>query len=217
MSADRLNATRDAGHVHWLPAGSSESLRALAAGHCHCAGIHFSDSTTSDKNTQHVREISSQGSYVLITLAHWEAGLLMRHEDARRITGTQALDDPRLRWIAREPGSGAQTLLSQHLPEAVNPATMTAFGHLEVAHAIARGIGDVGVATRDAALAYGLHFLPLAHERYDLVVAQDTLTLPQFARMINLLHTATMRNELAALAYDTRQTGMVAAEVRCGA
>jgi len=32
------------------------------------------------------------------------------------------------------------------------------------------GAADVGVATRDAAIAFGLGFVPLAEERYDLVV-----------------------------------------------
>ena len=34
-------------------------------------------------------------------------------------------------------------------------------GHLDVAQAVALGAADVGIATRDAALAYGLDFVPL--------------------------------------------------------
>ena len=52
---------------------------------------------------------------------------------------------------------------------ASKPALL-ASGHLEVAQVVSIGAADAGVATRDAAIAYGLHFIPLQEERYDLVV-----------------------------------------------
>ena len=45
-----------------------------------------------------------------------------------------------------------------------------ATGHLQVAAAIAGGLADAGVASEPAALAYGLAFVPLAAERFDLVI-----------------------------------------------
>lgn len=43
-------------------------------------------------------------------------------------------------------------------------------GHLQVAAAIAGGLADAGVASELAALAYGLAFVPLTVEHFDLVI-----------------------------------------------
>ncbi|HEY5959007.1 MAG TPA: substrate-binding domain-containing protein, partial [Polyangiaceae bacterium] len=86
-------------------------------------------------------------------------------------------------------------------------------GHLEVAHAVALGAGDVGVATRDAAIGYGLDFLPLTEERYDLVVPRDELGDPRMARLFDVMTAGPLRRELAALGYDVSPAGNRVAEI----
>jgi molybdate-binding protein len=82
-----------------------------------------------------------------------------------------------------------------------------------VAHAIAIGAGDVGIATRDAALAFGLDFVPLAEERYDLVVSRAELADPRMQRLLDTMTTAAFRRELVALGYDVRACGDRVAEL----
>ena len=64
------------------------------------------------------------------------------------------------------PGAGRAGLGPGALPGYGTRAT----GHLQVAAAIAAGLADAGVASEPAALAYGLAFVPLAAERFDLVI-----------------------------------------------
>lgn len=45
--------------------------------------------------------------------------------------------------------------------------------HTAVAAAVAQGRADVGVGVRFAAEAYGLDFIPIGWEQYDLVVRKD--------------------------------------------
>jgi molybdate-binding protein len=86
-------------------------------------------------------------------------------------------------------------------------------GQLEVAHAVAIGAGDVGVATRDAALAFGLTFVPLAEERYDLAIPESGLEDQRIVRLLDALSAAPLRRELASLGYDVRCSGDRVADV----
>jgi molybdate-binding protein len=55
--------------------------------------------------------------------------------------------------------------------------------------------------------------VPLAQERYDLVVARDELSDPRFVRLFEVMTSAPFRRELAALGYDVGQCGERVAEI----
>ncbi len=92
--------------------------------------------------------------------------------------------------------------------------SLVALGHLEVAPAIGDGAADVGVATLDVALAYGLHFIPLAAERYDLVIPVSALQDRRVVRLLETMTSGAVRRELGALGYDTGDCGVQVAEVK---
>lgn len=75
-----------------------------------------------------------------------------------------------------EPGADARRMLDRELANhGIDPRQLSGYetratGHLHVAAAIAAGLADAGVASEPAALAYGLAFVPLASERFDLVI-----------------------------------------------
>ncbi|MBX3249207.1 MAG: regulator of molybdate uptake, partial [Myxococcales bacterium] len=72
---------------------------------------------------------------------------------------------------------------------------------------------DAGVATRDAALAFGLHFVPLSEERYDLVIPRASLDDPRVERWLDALTSRAVRIELDALGYDVTHAGDRVAEI----
>ena len=81
-------------------------------------------------------------------------------------------------------------------------------GHLPAAWRVYSGLADCCIATRSAARAFGLDFVPLTSERYDLVIRQEHMELAAVERMLDVLTQAAFRRELDALCgYDTRQTG----------
>ena len=81
-------------------------------------------------------------------------------------------------------------------------------GHLPAAWRVANGLADCCVATRSAARAFGLDFLPLAGERYDLVFRRDHLNLNSVKRLLETLALGAFRRELSTFAgYDTTETG----------
>jgi molybdate-binding protein len=70
------------------------------------------------------------------------------------------------------------------------------------------GEADVCVATRSAARAFGLEFVPLETERYDLVIRRENLSTTAVERLLDTLAQTAFRRELETLCgYDTRQTG----------
>ena len=81
-----------------------------------------------------------------------------------------------LRLVNREPGAEARSLLDRKLADAgIDVGQLPGYdtqadGHLQVAAAIAAGLADAGIASEPAALAYDLVFIPLAAERFDLVI-----------------------------------------------
>jgi molybdate-binding protein len=145
--------------------------------------------------------------------------LLLRVDDSARIRSPGDLAARRVRVVVREPDSGAQQLLERELRAAGvvlggrSPA-LVASSHLGVARAIAMGAADVGVATRDAALLFGLRFVPLSEERYDLVVGKALLTDARVKRLFDALVSLPVRTELDALGYDVSQAGAHVADVR---
>jgi molybdate-binding protein len=166
-----------------------------------------------------VRHVAREEPIVLVTLARWEAGLVVRGGgDAVRRAADLAR--PGLRIAGREPGAGARRLLervvrAEGLPTAIaRRPHLELPGHLEVAHAVALGAADAGVATRDVALALGLDFVALAEERFDLAFPRSSLSDPRVQRLLDAIVSGEVRRELAALGYDVRGTGERVAEVR---
>jgi putative molybdopterin biosynthesis protein len=217
--ADRLNARRGAGRFVWLSRSSTEALEQLSRGRVHVAGVHLMDPHTGEPNVHDVRRILPSTSLALITLARWQVGWVTAPGNPKRIRTALDLAGRGVRLVSREPGSGARRCLDAELRRAELPAELArsaalcASGHLDVARAVAFGAADTGLATLDAARAFGLDLVPLAEERYDLVVPLTSLSEPRIMRLLDALSAGPARRELAALGYDTSASGDRAAEL----
>ncbi len=83
-------------------------------------------------------------------------------------------------------------------------------GHLPAALAVSLGEADCCIATRSAAQAFGLSFIPLSTERYDLIIHRHHVHLPAVQVLLDVLNRAAVRRKLELLAgYDTSHTGEV--------
>jgi putative molybdopterin biosynthesis protein len=67
---------------------------------------------------------------------------------------------------------------------------------------------DCCIATRAAARLFGLSFIPLVSERYDLAIRRHHLNLPAIQTLLDTLSRSSFRQELESLGgYDTRVAG----------
>lgn len=218
LIADRLLARKGAGRCWWFTSSSSAALEALARGEVHIAGVHHEIDAHGDDNVEAVRRAAIPEPTLLVSFARWEAGILSRAGDTR-VSGIDSLRDPLVRLVTREPGSGARELLMRSLRKAgissdcLDGKALCATGHLDVARTIHLGLADMGIATRDAALAFGLHFTPLAEERYDLVIPRSIMEDAKVSRLLDTLTSLSGRRELASLGYEVTCSGSVVAEV----
>ena len=72
------------------------------------------------------------------------------------------------------------------------------------------GVADVGVAIESVAIAAGLPFIPLAEERFDLVIPGELADSPFVGRMLQTLEERAFRHEAQSLpGYDTSSAGEV--------
>jgi len=80
--------------------------------------------------------------------------------------------------------------------------------HLAVAAAIAAGRCDAGLGIMAAARAFGLGFVPVTQEPYDLVVAAEVMDSPLLAPLWSLLHSDRFQAAVTDLGgYSTKETG----------
>jgi putative molybdopterin biosynthesis protein len=119
-----------------------------------------------------------------------------------------------VRFVNRQPGSGTRSLLDHSLRlQSLNPSRIQGYErvvptHLAVAAAVAEGSADAGLGIRAAARAFDLDFLPLAQERYDLVLAAADRQAPPIAELLAVLASAQFRAVVDQLGgYDTTRTG----------
>ncbi len=203
-----------------LSCSSATALNMLLAGRAHIAGVHLRDPKSGDFNSSAVRRSIKHHPAMLVNFARWELGIATAPGNPLGIRGMDELKRPRLRIANRELGSGARAALDEAIAtlgirtDAIEGYRREFPGHLEVAAAIATGQADFGMTIRVAADVYGLHFVPIREERYDLVIlSRDRDSIPVKA-MFDALNSRSLAREVAQLcAYDTSQMGAVMAHL----
>ena len=196
----------------WWPCSSEEALELAADGLVHVAGAHLLGSS-GDYNTGPAGELLRNGAEV-IGFCSWREGLVLRPERSADITRVEDLLLADLRLVNRELGSEARRVLDRELtsrgidPGQVDGYQTRATGHLHVAATIAAGLADAGVASEPAALAYGLGFVPLASERFDLVIPAAQASSREVQSLLKVLSSRWLLDQLASLpGYDPSHCG----------
>jgi putative molybdopterin biosynthesis protein len=83
-------------------------------------------------------------------------------------------------------------------------------GHIDAAWHVYAGHADCCLATSAAARVFGLDFIPLGSDRYDLVIPRRFLDLRAVDAMLDRMTGRGFRLELEALGgYETSQTGKI--------
>jgi putative molybdopterin biosynthesis protein len=195
-------------------ASSKLALTWLSQGKVHIAGSHLEDPKTGEFNLPYLRKQFPDGDFSVVTFARWEEGFVVADGNPKRVRKIEDLARKNVRFVNREPGSGSRGLLDKMMEKATIDAENVqgydriAAGHLAAAYCVLSREADVCLATRSAAQTFGLDFVPLHSERYDLVMRKRTADLPAVKAFLDVLQRATLRRKLEVLAgYDTSQTG----------
>ncbi len=201
----------------WHPATSLDALRALGRGEAHAAGIHLWEAGSGESNLPAVRRELPEIPTQLFTLWSWEQGLMVAPGNPHGISGVADLLRPGLRLAGRGPGAGSRVLLDAWLAglglDETGRARLPGYRDeaptpLAAAARVASGAADAAPGPRSAAQAYGLDFVPVQRERFDLAVPRDHLSHPALAALLLGAAQPGFQAELRALGgYDPAHAG----------
>jgi len=193
---------------------SSQALSLLKEGCVHVAGTHLRDESSGESNLPQIGRLFPKNSVAVISFAVWEEGIITARANPKKIRGIEDFSRQDIAIVNREKGSGSRALLDSWLKRTgieskqVPGYDRLAPGHLPAAWQVRSGAADCCIATRAAARVFGLHFVPLASERYDLVIRKQHLELPRIQNLLDTLSRSDFRRELEGLGgHDTRVTG----------
>ena len=201
--------------IHTLPVGSLDGLIGLRQGIGQVAGIHLFDPVSGEYNLPYVRRLFPGEKIHLFTLAHRQQGLIVAAGNPLGLQDLTDLADPNVRFINRKSGSGTRLWLDQQLglenisPEQIDGYAWEVNTHTQVAEAVEHGKADAGIGLEAAAVKFGLGFVPLFEERYDLVVPDENLGDPTLSLALDYLKTDRFRKAVREMGgYSTREMGV---------
>ncbi|HEX9330418.1 MAG TPA: substrate-binding domain-containing protein [Anaerolineales bacterium] len=194
-----------------LPVGSLDGLVNLRQGLCHISGIHLLDET-GEYNMPYVRRFFPDRDVEVITLAHRTQGIMFRMGNPKEIKHFSDLAYSGIRFVNRNAGSGTRLWLDNELKKAgIHPDAICGYDHVVKTHSEAAALiqsrkADAALGLQAAAHLYGLDFIPLFEERYDLILPREQEK--PLTPLLDYLQTSTFRSELNALSgYNTTHSG----------
>jgi molybdate-binding protein/DNA-binding XRE family transcriptional regulator len=187
---------------------SRVALELVAHGLVHAAGVHLASARETGGNAVLVRKWLGTG-YNLLPVARWEEGIASR--PALRLTTARDALRLGLRWVGREPGSGARQCLDELLGQR-RPPRQLASDHRSVAEAIRCGWADVGVCLRLTSEEAGLDFLGVREDLYELCYPAAMNDDPRIQALVEVVRSPTYRRLLGELpGYQSPESG----ELQC--
>ncbi|MFX1486040.1 MAG: molybdopterin biosynthesis protein [Promethearchaeota archaeon] len=212
-------------HAKTINAGSIGGLRALKREEADIAGIHLLDAETGEYNIPFVGKYGLTGKVVIVRGYNRKQGLIVPKGNPKQIRGLDDLLRDDVVFINRIQGSGTRLLLEKALnglrkgnhqtfkpiSERIKGFETEAKTHSAVAAAVLHNKVDTGLGTEAAARSHDLDFIPIAQEKFDFVILNNSLEKPWIKKFITVLSSRTFKEELrrkAGLAPDNK-TGMI--------
>jgi len=196
--------------------GSLGGLIALAEGKADLAGCHLWDAESDGYNAPFVRRLLPGKQVALVTLAHRRLGLVAPAGNPGGLRGLEDLASPGLRFVNRQAGSGTRVWLDAALHRlGIDTSRIQGYAdgrmtHSEVAAAVAAGQADAGFGLQAVAITYGLDFIFLVRERYDLVFPAESLEQVSVARLVDWLAGQEAKKVISGFGgYETDETGVL--------
>jgi excisionase family DNA binding protein len=197
------------------PTGTRLGLDLLAKRRINVCAIHWGPAETSAAtHAELVRAYPASADWTMVRMALREQGVLLARKHAG-VPDLATLAAREARWAMRQDGAGSQrflrTMLLEHaLPYEGLHAARIARSERQAAAAIAQGEVDCAPGVRSAAAEFGLAFLPLGWEAFDLVVPRPVFFRTLFQRLLETLRSEPLRGVAAGLrGYNLAPLGQV--------
>jgi putative molybdopterin biosynthesis protein len=200
--------------------GRGGGLQALREGRADVAACAYPAPASGEPDLGDLARALPARALVVVNVFGRELGLVVWTGNPRKLEGVGDLARRGVRFVNRQPGSATHAFTEAALAEArIERGAVVGYRdevstHWAVGLRVLRGEADAGVATRAVASALSLGFLPLAPERFDLVVPKESFFRPPVQALIEAIRSERFRREVERLGgYDWARTGRVVGEV----
>ncbi len=187
--------------------GSLGGWLALKRGEADVAGTHLLDEETMIYNLHMPKKLGIEDQVEIYGGYVREIGFITAPGNPKNIKSFEDLLRPDVVFVNRVKGSGIRVFIDLQLkklgvkdPEKIIKGyTYQVKTHTAVAAAVAQGRADVGVAVGYVARIYGLNFIPLMNERFDLAVRKDRVFKQSVQDLLKALRSKEFAEKLKAL------------------
>lgn len=175
--------------ILYTPTGTRAGLDLLARRRASACAIHWGPAELADRlHPQLLGAYPGHGDWTLVRMGKRRQGIMLGPRVAQASELSQ-LADTRLRWALRQQGSGTQhflenCLLREQMEVPATRITGIALTEREAASAVARDSADCAPGVQSAAREFGLAFLPLGWECFDLVLPKKVYFLQLFQKLL---------------------------------
>jgi putative molybdopterin biosynthesis protein len=196
--------------------GSTEGLKALNTRHTDIAWSHLFDPKSGEYSVPFLPTYTPNIKPVVVNLFHREIGFVVAPKNPLDIKGFHDLRRKNVKFINRKKGSGTRVLLDYHLKEMSIHASEIrgydneSYTHLEIGQSIHSKEADVGIATVAIANLFGLAFIPIREEQFDMILNQSTFFETGVQVLIEVLHSQDFRKRFSKLGnYSFKDSGKI--------
>ena len=197
-----------------LNRGSMGGLVSLKNMETHFAPTHLFDPTTGDYNISYIKEIFGDNRIVLLGVAKRNQGIIVKKGNPLNIKTIE--DITKVRFINRQKGSGTRILFDYLLDKKsidkklIKGYNFELYTHMAICNFIQKGYADCGIGIKSAADTFGLDFIPIGYEEYELAFYEDFTNDERFDIIHNLIISQSFKNRLnEAGGYDMSITGRI--------
>ena len=199
--------------------GSVGGLLALKQKRTHLATAHLLDSESGEYNFPYIKKMLPQRELIVVNLTYREQGIMVKRGNPKNIKGIDDLVKKDINFINRQKGSGTRVLLDYLLKKkGINPLDIQGYSkeeytHLMVASAVAEGSVDTGLGILSAAKTFHLDFVPVAKERYDIIIPKEYHSSLKIQKLLTIIRSEKFKKKVLSLGgYNLSQSGKVLKE-----
>ncbi len=185
--------------------GSMGGLMAIRRGEAHIAGIHLLNEKDGTYNTSFIKKHFPEGGVRVVECVGRVQGIMTAHGNPKNITDISSLKNADIRYLNRQKGSGTRILFDYLLKKnELSPSDICGykdeeFTHTEIACKIANGLADAGMGIYSAAAIYGLDFIPICNEQYDLLISDSAWETEMVQEFISILKSKEFAKKLTEM------------------
>ena len=185
--------------------GSMGGIMAIRRGEAHAAGIHLLDTATGEYNRSYIRKYFPHGGVFLVRCVGRQQGLMLQKGNPFGITSFVDIARDGIRYVNRQKGSGTRVLMDYLCVKyGVDRDRIYGYDREEMTHnsvavQIAGDSADAGMGIFSTAKLYGLDFLPICVEEYDLLIPEAAWNTGMVRQLIRTLKSEEFKSRIEAM------------------